>query len=150
MISGVIIRIKTWLTYFIIYSTIILGFFLWLRIFKVKKVSGLIKIYLTNTRKSIFSMNILSIGGLPPFLGFLGKLVIIKKIILIKLILSIRVLLMASFISLLYYIRICYSIFLASQNKVKKNTSIIKPMNQIPLWIRLFINTVAPLIVLLT
>jgi len=65
-------------------------------------------------------MNILSIGGLPPFLGFLGKLVIIKKIILIKLILSIRVLLMASFISLLYYIRICYSIFLASQNKVKK------------------------------
>uniref|UniRef100_UPI00315D62E9 NADH dehydrogenase subunit 2 n=1 Tax=Dicyrtomina ornata TaxID=1113191 RepID=UPI00315D62E9 len=152
MISGVLISMKTWVTYFLMYTMIMIGFFLWLSLFSVKKVSDLLKTYLTNSSKLTFSMNILSMGGLPPFLGFLGKLVVIKKMIAVSLIYSMVVLLGASFISLLYYIRLCYSIFLSSQNKIKKNISekTFSNMNQLFLWSSLTMNTASPLMVLLT
>nr|YP_009681588.1 NADH dehydrogenase subunit 2 [Dicyrtomina saundersi]QDO72009.1 NADH dehydrogenase subunit 2 [Dicyrtomina saundersi] len=150
MISGVVISVKTWMVYFLLYSLIMLGFFLWLYIFKVKKVSDLMKMYLTNTSKLTFSMNILSMGGLPPFLGFMGKLVVIKKMILMKLISSMVILLSASFVSLLYYTRLCYSIFMASYNASKKNVKMNTTKTHMFLWMSLFMNTISPLMVLLT
>jgi NADH-ubiquinone oxidoreductase chain 2 len=63
-------------------------------------------------------------GGLPPFLGFLAKIVIIKKLLRARIIATLIVLMASSFVSLLYYTRVCYSAFLM---RVKATKSLLKP-----------------------
>ena len=104
---------------------ILIFFFIFIKKIKTKKISTLLKQNIENKLKITFSTILLSMGGLPPFLGFLGKILILQKRINFFSIRLIVVLLIASFISLLFYTRICFIIFL------KRNISLkIENMNK--------------------
>merc|ERR1712105_190325 len=53
-------------------------------------------------------LTIMSLGGLPPFLGFLSKLIIIKNIILLTNTLLLIIIIYSSIIVLIIYIYYCY------------------------------------------
>lgn len=57
-------------------------------------------------------LNILSLAGIPPILGFLPKILVIKEMINIQMILVTRVLLLSTLISLFFYIRITMSVII--------------------------------------
>nr|QHZ87366.1 NADH dehydrogenase subunit 2 [Thermobia sp. XL-2019] len=63
------------------------------------------------TKLAIFT-SLLSLGGLPPFLGFLPKWIIIMKMTCSLFILTTMILVMTTLITLYYYIRISYSAFI--------------------------------------
>lgn len=65
-------------------------------------------------------INILSIGGLPPILGFFPKLIVIINILIFKKISILLIILIFNLITLFYYLRITYSTFLI--NFMKNNS----------------------------
>nr|YP_009000412.1 NADH dehydrogenase subunit 2 [Argas lagenoplastis]AHF21600.1 NADH dehydrogenase subunit 2 [Argas lagenoplastis] len=106
MIS-LIMNAKTWwLMYFFIYSFIITTF-----IFFVSKmnISFISQISFLNEplMKISFIMTLLSLGGMPPMLGFLVKLLTIK-IIILSMPMILLVIIPSSLLNLFFYMRIMY------------------------------------------
>nr|YP_009045655.1 NADH dehydrogenase subunit 2 [Napialus hunanensis]AIC37448.1 NADH dehydrogenase subunit 2 [Napialus hunanensis] len=69
--------------------------------------------------KFFIFLNLLSLGGLPPFLGFLSKWLVINYLINYNLFFLSFILIMSALILLYYYIRISYSAFLMNSLKLK-------------------------------
>nr|WFD61114.1 NADH dehydrogenase subunit 2 [Capillaster sp. DH-Y2] len=59
---------------------------------------------------SLFSLTILSLGGLPPLTGFLNKILAFNTLIINNIILSNIILIISSLISLFFYLRIAFNI----------------------------------------
>nr|YP_009244976.1 NADH dehydrogenase subunit 2 [Endoclita signifer]AMR73720.1 NADH dehydrogenase subunit 2 [Endoclita signifer] len=69
--------------------------------------------------KFFIFLNLLSLGGLPPFLGFLSKWMVINYLIMSNMYMLSFLLIMFTLISLYYYIRISYSAFFMNYLKIK-------------------------------
>jgi NADH-ubiquinone oxidoreductase chain 2 len=63
-------------------------------------------------------ISLLSLGGLPPFLGFFPKWLIIELLILNKIFFNILILLFFTLITLFFYLRISYNSFLILNNEI--------------------------------
>nr|YP_009479335.1 NADH dehydrogenase subunit 2 [Sabethes belisarioi]AVV61071.1 NADH dehydrogenase subunit 2 [Sabethes belisarioi] len=107
-----------WLFYFLLYtflsSSIVLLFnnfkiFYFNQIFNFSFMNSIIKFFLF--------LNLLSLGGLPPFLGFLPKWLIIQNLISMNHYFLLLIATCFSLITLFYYLRISYSIFMLNYNK---------------------------------
>lgn len=101
--------------------------------------------------KYCFLRLILSLGGLPPFLGFYAKLTAIIFITKLYPIAVIAILISSSLVSLFYYIKITYTSLIISSLELKLPALLSSPY-KIKIILRLAIagNLVAPVIVLLT
>nr|YP_010946648.1 NADH dehydrogenase subunit 2 [Margattea bisignata]WGO57366.1 NADH dehydrogenase subunit 2 [Margattea bisignata] len=113
MLSALMIGENLWIYYFLLYSilTITLIF-----TFKTLNISFINQIHMMNsnmwTSKFIMLSSLLSMGGLPPFLGFLPKWIIIQTLINNHMTFQISIMVMLSLITLFYYLRMCYSSFM--------------------------------------
>jgi len=106
-------RILSWINYFLIYSFITLGLIIQLFIFNINKISHLTFIYLNNFIKIAFIISVISLGGLPPFLGFLAKINAILILFNRANFIIALLLVIGSLISLFFYMKIIYrNIFL--------------------------------------
>nr|YP_010868518.1 NADH dehydrogenase subunit 2 [Calinaga buddha]WGU20169.1 NADH dehydrogenase subunit 2 [Calinaga buddha] len=109
MISSLIISENLWVLYFFIYSFLILimcSLFYMLNIFYINQMFNYnINFYI----KISIMINFLSLGGLPPFLGFFPKWMVINYLILNKFYIMTFIFIMMSLIMLIFYIRIIYS-----------------------------------------
>jgi len=107
-------------------------------------------LFLINIRHSSFSMelhtkilivfNLISLGGMPPLLGFLNKLIVIIVRVKINLIILIISMVIVSLVSLTYYIRISYislssSFFFFKEKERTRKANITKLVQ-----IRIFFN----------
>ena len=137
-----------WLMYFLIYNISLVIICLIILNFSFVKIEDIIGLRNFNLVKTIFLVNILSIGGLPPFIGFFAKLiVIINMIISTKLIIILIIIIMISLTSLYYYIKISYTRFMIFEKKMNQKISYNK--NSILLTIILSINVITPILVYL-
>nr|WRO39105.1 NADH dehydrogenase subunit 2 [Polyura arja] len=119
MISALMISENLWMLYFMLYSfliSIMCFLFYMLNIFYINQMFN----FNMNFSIKIFIMiNFLSLGGLPPFLGFFPKWMIINYLIFNKLYIISFIFIMMSLIMLIFYIRIIYSSFLFFSFKFK-------------------------------
>nr|AEQ03937.1 NADH dehydrogenase subunit 2 [Stegana oligochaeta] len=102
-----------WLIYFLIYSflSFILSFMF--NNFKIFHFNQMFSCFFNSKiMKFIMSMNFLSLGGLPPFLGFLPKWLVIQQLSFKNQYFMIMILVMSTLITLFFYLRICYSAFM--------------------------------------
>jgi NADH-ubiquinone oxidoreductase chain 2 len=76
--------------------------------------------------KFILFMTLLSLGGLPPFIGFLPKWIVIQTLIMNNLRFITTLIVAISLVTLYYYLRICYSRFLILHEEVKWGTNLYK------------------------
>nr|WNL54420.1 NADH dehydrogenase subunit 2 [Amitermes sp. A MLW-2023a] len=119
-----------WMVYFVIYSTLALTV---VSAIKLSGVSFINQTMMTNNETKLMKFmmftSLLSLGGLPPFLGFLPKWIIIQAMIANNMTPLATIVVVTSLITLYYYLKISYSSFMILSTEPKwsmkthKNTS---------------------------
>nr|YP_009659077.1 NADH dehydrogenase subunit 2 [Triatoma migrans]QCQ69461.1 NADH dehydrogenase subunit 2 [Triatoma migrans] len=110
-----------WVVYMILYAGMI-----WLLIMMFNQYSAYFINQMINSspsymEKLLITISLLSFGGLPPFIGFLPKLLVIQSMI-DNLIVTL-IMMMTTLITLFYYLRIISSCFLIYSSSIKWHTS---------------------------
>nr|YP_009691861.1 NADH dehydrogenase subunit 2 [Blepephaeus succinctor]QEG58654.1 NADH dehydrogenase subunit 2 [Blepephaeus succinctor] len=110
MLASMLNNQTTWLIYFLVYSIISFNLII---IFKQYQLYYLNQLFNTlNSEKSIkltFLLNFLSLGGLPPFLGFFPKWIVINNLVLNNFFLLSILLIIFSLVTLFFYLRITFA-----------------------------------------
>lgn len=136
-----------WYKYLIIYSILII---IVCYIFYKKNaffINQLIRSSPSLLEKYTYVVVIIRIGGLPPFLGFLPKWIVIQRIINSNLLNLLIIIILLSLLTLFYYLRIISS-FILSYSCINK-ISLIK-RKKISLFIIWLINLLLPLFSILS
>nr|YP_010586004.1 NADH dehydrogenase subunit 2 [Anisocentropus kawamurai]UZZ43740.1 NADH dehydrogenase subunit 2 [Anisocentropus kawamurai] len=119
MLIILIINMNLWNMYFTIYfflNFLIIYFFNTMQTFHL---SQLFLMNINSSYKIFFLMNFLSLGGMPPFLGFLPKWITINFLMYFKMNLILLFLVIFSLINLYFYLRISYSMLFFFNSKIK-------------------------------
>nr|YP_002229139.1 NADH dehydrogenase subunit 2 [Ascaloptynx appendiculata]ACH89988.1 NADH dehydrogenase subunit 2 [Ascaloptynx appendiculata] len=131
MLSSLMISVSYWLVYFLFYSILslsIIQMFYQMNIFFFKQIFSSYNNF--PLIKFLLFCNFLSLGGLPPFTGFLPKWIIIQNLSITNPAL-IFMMVMLTLITLFYYIRLAYSAFMMQSTDLYWNN----------LWISKFSKT---------
>nr|URH16723.1 NADH dehydrogenase subunit 2 [Dentispicotermes sp. n. 2 SH-2021a] len=111
-----------WMIYFMIYSTLALTV---VSAIKLSEVSFINQTMMTNKENKMMKFmmftSLLSLGGLPPFLGFLPKWFVIQAMIANSMAPLATVVVVTSLITLYYYLKISYSSFMILNTEPKWN-----------------------------
>jgi len=144
--------LHNWWIYFLIYCLISLSLIYLLSLNNVLLISNLSHKQLSTKHKLIFSLTLMSLGGLPPLLGFIAKLNAILLILNFSRISMLLVLISSSLVSLFYYIKITYNIITIQPFKMLKTTKPLYASFSLnsTIFIILVGNIVTPLLVSLT
>uniref|UniRef100_A0AAU7YTI6 NADH-ubiquinone oxidoreductase chain 2 n=1 Tax=Rhaphidophora duxiu TaxID=3229864 RepID=A0AAU7YTI6_9ORTH len=120
MIAAMITGNNLWMNYFLIYSFLTTTLVLMFNSFKIFHMNQPFLILNKNILIK-FSMFIclLSLGGLPPFLGFLPKWMVIQSMTENNQMFLMTIMVIMTLITLFYYLRITYSAFLLSFTNLK-------------------------------
>nr|UTS56478.1 NADH dehydrogenase subunit 2 [Stomphastis thraustica] len=119
MIMSIMISENLWFIYFFIYSLLNLFLCYMFYSFNTFFFNQLFFLNLKNYVKFMFLLNFLSLGSLPPFLGFFPKWLMINYMMMNNLIILNLILIMMSLIMLYFYIRITYSSLMMNYFKPK-------------------------------
>jgi len=129
IIAALIIRESIWLIYFTIYSfisTSIIIIFYFTQTFHFNHLTN--KLATKPVFKLVLFIRLFSLGGLPPFTGFIPKWLVIQQLSLRNNFPLIFILLVSSLFTLFYYLRITLSSFTIKSIKtkwvIKKNVEI--------------------------
>ena len=117
--------------YFLFYCflrLIVIFIFNKIKIFNINQTFRIF--YSSQLIKFILFILLLSLGGLPPFLGFFPKWIIIESIIFINIFFLLIFILFFTLITLYFYMRICYSAFLINHKSINWNFKINKNFNR--------------------
>lgn len=104
------LSLKYWTAYFLIYIFVLTPIIFSLNFLNLKKIKEINSSKIRFKRKIILSTLILSLGGLPPFLGFIGKLFALAVAIKIFPILVLVSLILSSLISLYFYTKLFFNL----------------------------------------
>nr|YP_009240860.1 NADH dehydrogenase subunit 2 [Pseudargyria interruptella]AJZ71890.1 NADH dehydrogenase subunit 2 [Pseudargyria interruptella] len=119
MLSSIMISENLWLFYFLFYSFLISIMCFLFHMLNLYYLNQLFFININYKIKLNFLINFLSLGGLPPFIGFLPKWIVINFLINNNFLLLIFILILSSLITLFFYIRITYASFMFNYLKLK-------------------------------
>nr|QJF46873.1 NADH dehydrogenase subunit 2 [Marasmia exigua] len=119
MLSSIMISENLWMFYFTLYSFMISIMCL---LFYVMNMFFINQLFFSNMNYMIklsLLINFLSLGGLPPFIGFFPKWIIINFLLMNNFYFLTFIMIMMSLIMLFFYIRILYSSFMFNYLKLK-------------------------------
>nr|AYW52194.1 NADH dehydrogenase subunit 2 [Galerucinae sp. 5 ACP-2013] len=113
-----------WFSYFIIYSSISINIVM---IFYMLNIYNLNQLFLTlnssKLMKMFFIMNFLSLGGLPPFLGFLPKWLVMSNLVNNNFYSLSFILIIFTLMTLFFYIRITLSTLTITSSEILLKSS---------------------------
>nr|QWB85716.1 NADH dehydrogenase subunit 2 [Stenodryas sp. N127] len=110
MIASMLNSQTIWMIYFSIYTIItinIIWIFKHFKFFHLKQLTS--SINQNKMIKMLFLMNFLSLGGIPPFLGFFPKWLTINNLVQNNFNFISLILIVFTLVTLFFYIRICFS-----------------------------------------
>lgn len=126
-----------WTFYLIVYSIILIIIIYLLKIKRIKLVNQIIfinSVIMSNT----MWINLLSIGGIPPLIGFSIKYIVIIYLIVFKLNIMIFLIVISSLLVLFFYLRIS---FVSSINNFITSKNKLFSLKEISIWI-ITVNTI--------
>nr|QWK39722.1 NADH dehydrogenase subunit 2 [Omorgus chinensis]UFR81801.1 NADH dehydrogenase subunit 2 [Trogidae sp.] len=119
MLSSLMFVETIWLYYFLIYAMISFNIII---VFKMLNIFYLKQLFLSMNNNSMvkffFILNFLSLGGLPPFLGFLPKWLTIQLMIENNFYSMAVIMTILTLMTLYFYMRITFSTILLSMNEL--------------------------------
>nr|YP_001798480.1 NADH dehydrogenase subunit 2 [Orchesella villosa]ABS57578.1 NADH dehydrogenase subunit 2 [Orchesella villosa] len=150
IIMTLFMNMKMWFIYFIMYSIMVLMVVSICVSFNLSNLSNLESINMSEKTKVLITMNLLSLGGLPPFIGFMMKFMIINYVIQ-TMILKVMLLamIMMSLFSLFYYMKVSYSFMFKNSLVFKFEESKEKEMSNSQVIITLLSSLILPGILIL-
>jgi NADH-ubiquinone oxidoreductase chain 2 len=110
-----------WVMYFIMYSMLTSAVTLITRAYNISFINQAIIVNRKSAIKYILFISLLSLGGLPPFIGFLPKWIVIQILTTNGLRVMMTAMVVISLITLYYYLRVCYSSFIILHEEPKWN-----------------------------
>nr|YP_009740888.1 NADH dehydrogenase subunit 2 [Emeiacris maculata]QID03902.1 NADH dehydrogenase subunit 2 [Emeiacris maculata] len=129
MISSLMVSENVWEMYFTIYSLLSMILVL---LFKQMNLFFINQIYSSTTMKPeikfMMFLSLLSLGGLPPFLGFLPKWIVMQSLVENNMTIMMTIMVMLTMITLYYYMRISFSALILSYSE--NSWSMINPSNK--------------------
>nr|YP_010882128.1 NADH dehydrogenase subunit 2 [Lopaphus albopunctatus]WID87042.1 NADH dehydrogenase subunit 2 [Lopaphus albopunctatus] len=136
MMMAMMISEMMWILYFMMYSIMTMIMTKTMYSYNNYHMNQIISMNETTTKKFFLMMNMLSISGLPPMMGFMPKWLVIQSTMLEKEFLMMSVMLMMTLITIYYYMRIMFTIMMLSNYEMKwnnknknKNNKMILMMN---------------------
>nr|YP_010833707.1 NADH dehydrogenase subunit 2 [Tympanophyllum maximum]WFP43215.1 NADH dehydrogenase subunit 2 [Tympanophyllum maximum] len=141
MLSGMLIGENLWTLYFIIYCMLSAATILVFYTFQISYLPQNYLLYNSNpTMKfSMYSL-LLSLGGLPPFIGFLPKWLVIQAMIYSDHYFLTTLMVITTLVTLFYYIRLTFSAFLLNSPNLK--------WNMLPMYSSLLLTTISSSVLL--
>nr|QBF01182.1 NADH dehydrogenase subunit 2 [Stegana sp. 'kamiyai'] len=128
-----------WFIYFLLYSFLSFTLTFMFNNFKFFHFNQMFSLFFNSKiLKFILLMNFLSLGGLPPFLGFLPKWLVIQQLSIENQYFMLMILVMSTLITLFFYLRICYSAFML--NYFENNWLINMPVKKMNYSMYLFMS----------
>lgn len=125
LIAAILVNENLWFIYFCLYSFLsltIIFIFNMLQIFHINQAFSL-KINYPLLKFCLFT-SFLSLGGLPPFLGFLPKWLVIQALVRTNQIFLVTIIVCLTLITLFFYLRICFSAFILNYTETIWNFKI--------------------------
>nr|YP_010274826.1 NADH dehydrogenase subunit 2 [Celaenorrhinus aspersus]UJV31521.1 NADH dehydrogenase subunit 2 [Celaenorrhinus aspersus] len=119
MMFSILISENLWMLYFLTYSFLISIMCFSFYMLNMYFINQLFIFNMNFFLKLLIFINFLSLGGLPPFLGFFPKWILINFMIMKKFYIISFIFIMMSLITLFFYIRIIYSCILFNYLKLK-------------------------------
>nr|YP_010975283.1 NADH dehydrogenase subunit 2 [Aneogmena fischeri]WNX92417.1 NADH dehydrogenase subunit 2 [Aneogmena fischeri] len=111
-----------WMIYFLIYSFMTFTMIFLFTMFKISHMNQLFSLFFNSkTMKFFIFFNLLSLGGLPPFLGFFPKLIVIQSLIVNNQLMVLIFMVMMTLITLYFYMKLTYSSFLLNYYEINWN-----------------------------
>nr|URX52994.1 NADH dehydrogenase subunit 2 [Glyptotermes sp. 8 AB-2022a]URX53007.1 NADH dehydrogenase subunit 2 [Glyptotermes sp. 8 AB-2022a] len=110
---------KLWLLYFTVYSLLTSTVTFIAKSHNISFVNQSMTMNKSTATKFMLFTTLLSLGGLPPFIGFLPKWVTIQLMITNNMGFMMTVMVVTSLITLYYYLRVCYSSFIILYEEMK-------------------------------
>nr|QYK91732.1 NADH dehydrogenase subunit 2 [Dacus haikouensis] len=102
-----------WLIYFSFYSFLSLSLTFMFNSFKMYHMNQLFNSFFNcKTLKFMLFMNLLSLGGLPPFIGFLPKWLVIQLLVTKSQYILMTLMTVMTLITLFFYLRLCFAAFM--------------------------------------
>ncbi len=145
IIVACVSNFKAWIIYFIIYTFLSLSIIIFLFLNQIYTINNIYSNEDSFFNKRILSLNLLSLGGLPPLLGFSAKLRIIIISLKLNFLIIFIPLVIRSLISLFFYFRVIYSNFIFSNPVLNKYRTPSSKGTTYMFTLRLFFNITAPL-----
>nr|YP_010022732.1 NADH dehydrogenase subunit 2 [Calliphora uralensis]QOP39580.1 NADH dehydrogenase subunit 2 [Calliphora uralensis] len=120
-----------WLTYFMFYSFLTFAMIFMFNMFKISHVNQLFSLFFhSKIMKFFLFFNLLSLGGLPPFLGFFPKWIVIQSLTINNQLFLLTFMVLMTLITLYFYMRLSYSAFMLNYYENNwLNSSIYKSIN---------------------
>lgn len=113
ILSSLLLNEILWISYFIFYSFLSFNLILFFNLFKIFHIKQIFSLFFNSKiLKFIVLFNLLSLGGLPPFLGFIPKWLIINRLTLNQQPILTFLIIAFTLITLFFYLRICYTGFI--------------------------------------
>nr|YP_009472973.1 NADH dehydrogenase subunit 2 [Notopteryx soror]AST10203.1 NADH dehydrogenase subunit 2 [Notopteryx soror] len=137
----------SWYKYLVIYSMLIIMVCMFMKMKNVFFINQLMTASPSVTEKITYTVLFLSLGGLPPFLGFLPKWMVIQSMINSNMYLLMVVMMLFSLLTLFYYLRMVMS-FILSYSMINKWV-VYKASNKFLLLVFLLINLSLPVLMAL-
>nr|YP_009243280.1 NADH dehydrogenase subunit 2 [Gasterophilus intestinalis]AMR35660.1 NADH dehydrogenase subunit 2 [Gasterophilus intestinalis]AMR35673.1 NADH dehydrogenase subunit 2 [Gasterophilus intestinalis]QCG71515.1 NADH dehydrogenase subunit 2 [Gasterophilus intestinalis] len=107
-----------WVNYFLFYAFLSFTLILMFNEFKISHINQLFSSFFNSKiMKFIVFLNLLSLGGLPPFLGFFPKWMIIQSLSANMQIFLLTFMVMMTLITLYFYLRLCYTAFMLNYSE---------------------------------
>nr|YP_009441799.1 NADH dehydrogenase subunit 2 [Eucinetus haemorrhoidalis]AOY39383.1 NADH dehydrogenase subunit 2 [Eucinetus haemorrhoidalis] len=138
MLASLIFSKMTWLIYYIIYTIISMSIILTLNNLNVFHLKSMFNLKMNYLMKFSFALSILSLGGLPPFLGFIPKWLIIQNLTNLNYYFTNLIMIMTSLIMLFFYLRLSISLFILPSNKLMINSNYYNQNKFMPMF--MFMN----------
>lgn len=125
IIAGIMNNENLWFLYFLFYSFLNFSIIFLFDNFKLFNINQTFKIFNSNKfiNISLFIL-LLSLGGLPPFLGFMPKWLIIELLIKNNIFVVLSFILIITLITLYFYLRISYAALLLNHVNINWNFKI--------------------------
>nr|YP_002418794.1 NADH dehydrogenase subunit 2 [Nezara viridula]ABM63305.1 NADH dehydrogenase subunit 2 [Nezara viridula] len=139
-------KINLWLMYWMIYSMIIFMICLMFNNYKLLFLNQISSSNMNNPEKISMFIMMLSMGGLPPFIGFLPKWITIQTMINSKEFMTLFFMIMFSLVTLMFYMRVMTNMYLSFNSSIKWVT--INQSKMMTMMIML-INFSLPLIIIM-
>nr|YP_010535246.1 NADH dehydrogenase subunit 2 [Megacopta centronubila]UYA97694.1 NADH dehydrogenase subunit 2 [Megacopta centronubila]UYA97707.1 NADH dehydrogenase subunit 2 [Megacopta centronubila] len=110
---------NNWMSYLTIYSIMITSTCMMFHKYNMMYISQINMMNLTQSEKISYMTSMMSLGGLPPFIGFLPKWIAIQTLMMNKSYLLLMLMMMFSMITLFYYMR-TMSMLIMSHSTINK------------------------------